>query len=188
DAAARRRELVDAGVDEDGAADPPGAATGDGGDRARLTTSRAGAACVRGAGPRVSSLLALARSGADRPEQAVALVVRARGEEERVGRAVLAMAEPELERPEAVDLDRLSVRLAEHPFARERPVRLRRVGDDPAVAEVADEQVAAEPAEVDRRERQAPGSVQEVVAADAHQKPTARVVLVDEAEAGAGDL
>jgi hypothetical protein len=86
---------------------------------------------------------------------------RERGEEERLPRAG-GSAVPELERPEPVDRDLPSAVVAERADALERAVGLRLVGVDLAVAEVPDEQVAAELPERRRRKSDAPGRVQAI--------------------------
>src|SRR5207248_1386973 len=85
-------------------------------------------------------------------------VVGARSEEERARRAgETAVAEGDA--PEAVDGDWPPVRAAKHavvgPTVGGATERI-----DPTVAEVADEQIAAEPAEAFRRERHPPRRVQ----------------------------
>ena len=66
---------------------------------------------------------------------------------------------------------------------REASVRHRLVGVDRPVAEVADEQVAAEAPEVGRRQRKPPRRVQPAALGHAGEQRAVRVVLVDEAEA-----
>src|SRR5205807_5725082 len=112
--------------------------------------------------------------GSDRSEETVHLVVRAGGEEERVRWSIRRRSEPELQRPEAVDRDLLPVRppqlsaeleavrlllvvvlapavlaavLGRLPVLLALVLVLQREHVDPAVAEVADEQIAAEAAE-----------------------------------------
>src|SRR5439155_15279852 len=77
------------------------------------------------------------RGRVDHPEQAVALVVRTRREEQRVGGSGNA-AGSELEGPEPVDRDRDAASTAQHAGTFEAAVRVRRVRVDPAVAERAD--------------------------------------------------
>src|SRR6266566_4757979 len=100
-------------------------------------------------------------AGDQRSEQPVGLVVQAGGEEQRV-RARTRCRRGKAQSPESVDRDRaaagtteLALELAAH----------RVVGVDPAVAEVADEDVAAEGAEGRGRERHRPGRV-ELASAD----------------------
>src|SRR5207249_812443 len=86
--------------------------------------------------------------GGQHPEQPVALVVDPGGEEERVARAVVGDSPAERDRPKAVDGDRTVVGAAQ--LAEELAGRGVH-GVDAAVAEVADQEVAAEAAEVRRR-------------------------------------
>src|SRR6187200_2777230 len=83
----------------------------------------------------------------DRSEQAVCFVVEARREEQRV-RACARRRGGKAESPQPVDHDRAAAGRAE--MALELATR-RVVGVDPAVAEVADQDVAAERAEGRRR-------------------------------------
>src|SRR5579884_817350 len=101
----------------------------------------------------------------DRAEQPVhrllggaAPAVRAGREEQRPRRPGKA-AVPERERPEAADRDRLPIAAVEDAVALP-PAALAPVGGDRAVAEVPHQQVAAEPAEAPRSEREAPRLVQ----------------------------
>src|SRR5947208_1973912 len=80
-------------------------------------------------------------------DPAVALVGGPRREEQRVRRSRNASG-PELERPEPVDRDGHAARAAKDAGVLEAAVRSRCVRVDPAVAEVADEQIAAEAAEI----------------------------------------
>src|SRR6266545_8116450 len=93
--------------------------------------------------------------GLDRAEQAVCFVVDAGGEQQRG--AVAGDAVAEAQRPQALDLDRAAVLV---PQPSEERAGLRVVGVDAAVAEVADQQRAAEATEPRRGQRQAPGGVQ----------------------------
>ena len=68
------------------------------------------------------------------------------------------------------------------------PVRTERVRVDLAVAEVADEQIAAEAAEVGRRLCEPPGRVQLAVLGHTRDEVPGRVELVHEAASLAGDL
>jgi hypothetical protein len=117
----------------------------------------------------------------------VALVVRPRGEEERVRRTAPS-AEPELERPEPVDRERAAVARVQLAAMRELAVRPLFIGVDLPVAEVADEDVAAEPAERRRCDGDAPRSVQLAVLRDPREQRAGCVVHVDEAATLAGDL
>src|SRR6058998_3628245 len=76
----------------------------------------------------------------DRAEEAVVLVVRAGGEEQRVHRTVRRRAVAELQRPQPVDRQRLPVGRAQLAAVLELPVRQLLVRVDLAVAEVPDEQ------------------------------------------------
>src|SRR5437762_4356559 len=100
--------------------------------------------------------------GANQAEEAVGLVVDPGAEEQRLSVARYAVSEPQT--PQPVDLDRVAV----------RPVQLAQpvagpdvVGVDPAVAEVADEEGVAEPAESGRRLHEAPRRVERSPAHDA---------------------
>src|SRR6266487_2404109 len=121
--------------------------------------------------------------GSDRAEESVLLVVRARGEEQRVRRAVGRRAVSELQGPESVDCKPVSVGRAERTGQLEGPVRLFLVRVDVAVPEVSDEQVAAEEAEARRGHRNAPRRVQLAALRDADEQVPGGVVGVDEAEA-----
>src|SRR5437870_2254865 len=120
---------------------------------------------------------------ADRTEQPVHAelglaqpVVWAGGEEERV-RGPRGAVVPERERPEAVHHNRLPVRVVQRPVVRPaRAVPPERV--DPAVAEVADEQVAAEAAEGPRCERYAPRRVQHTAMRHTRDETALAVELV----------
>jgi hypothetical protein len=101
----------------------------------------------------------------DRPEQAVRLLVRAGREEQRVGRAGVG-AVAEADAPQPVDLDRPVVGALHHPVLLPAVLALaERV--DPAVPEIADEEVAAELAESRRCHREAPRGVQLALRGDA---------------------
>src|SRR5262249_5648573 len=93
----------------------------------------------------------------------------------------------EFQAPEAVDDDRLarrsgelSVELPPTPRGTERV--------DPAISEVADEQVAGEVPKAGRRHRNAPRRVKRALGRDALQQIAVRVKDVDEAVAAAGDV
>src|SRR5437588_11640807 len=122
-------------------------------------------------------------SPGDGTEEPVRLVVRSSREEERVGWSVVGRAVAELQCPEPVDDQRLTVRCAQLPAVLEVPVRQLRIRIDVAVAEVANQQIAAEAAEVGGRQRHAPGCVElAVLGHPAHQCPR-RVIDVDESKA-----
>ena len=103
--------------------------------------------------------------------------MRPRGEEERA-RVACHRAVPERDPPQAADRDRLAVRVVQR--AVERPA-LRRAAErvDVPVAEVADEQIAAEAAERARCERDAPRRVQRAALCDACDEVPEAVELVD---------
>src|SRR5205085_3678500 len=115
----------------------------------------------------------------DLAEEAVGLIVGTGREEQRSGGPVVA-ALPELERPEAVDRQRLAAVVARLALMGEVPVVLG-IGVDLAIAEVPDEEVAREAPERVRRERQAPRSVQLAVLGDAAEEIPGGVVGIDEA-------
>src|SRR5207248_7121366 len=97
-------------------------------------------------------------SGGDLAEEPVGLVVRAGGEVQRLRVAVRAGV-AELERPQPVDCDLVAVLVAEGAVLLEVAVRLLRERVDLAVAEVADQEVAAQASPSCRRERDPPRSV-----------------------------
>ena len=92
------------------------------------------------------------RHEVDTTIEAIVFVIRAGCEEQRIGLLIQA-AVSELETPEAVDDQRLSIRRFQ--LSVEMPVLIERV--DRAVAEIADEDVIAELPEALRRERDPPG-------------------------------
>src|SRR2546429_1563104 len=140
------------------------------------STARRRPGSADAAGPRQQLL------GLDPAEQPVRLVVRAGREVERVRRARTGPV-AEAEAPETIDRHRFAVGRAQLTAVRERAVSLRRVRVDRPVAEVADEQVAAEAAKVRRRHRKSPGSVQLPARGDAGDEGPVSLELVDEAEA-----
>src|ERR1700726_2714408 len=87
----------------------------------------------------------------DLAEQAMRLAIRPGGEEELVCLGGVPVAEAEA--PEPIDNDRPAVRL---PQLAQLPARGWTVDVDVSIPEVADEQIAAEPAETGRRQGQAP--------------------------------
>src|SRR5579862_3226531 len=111
-------------------------------------------------GPAQLLVHALHVRGVDRSEQPVVLTVRAGREVERVRRAVVRCAAAELEGPEAVDRDLAARGRLKRPGPPVGAVRLLLEGVDPPVAEVADEQVAAEGAEARGRLGEPPRRVQ----------------------------
>src|SRR6202035_1836444 len=82
--------------------------------------------------------------------------------------------------PQPVDHERLAVGAVE--LIDKPPARVEHV--DPAVAEVADEDVAAEPAEGKGCPRDAPGRIERPAAGEAPQQKTVGVEYVDKAVAG----
>src|SRR5439155_14665269 len=124
----------------------------------RRGTAGRGRSCVsRGRAPERGPAQRGSSAGRDRPEQAVLLAVRAGGEEECVRRAVVGdCALAELERPEPVDRQDLVAARPQLADELEAAVQLRLERTDLPIAEVADEQVAAEAAEVPGRHGDAP--------------------------------
>src|SRR5207253_11118547 len=92
----------------------------------------------------------------DRAQEPVGFVVRAGCEEQGVGRTVVRRSVAELQGPEAVDRKRLPARVSQFSTALESSVRHFLIGVDLAVAEVTDEQIAAESTEVRGCEREPP--------------------------------
>src|SRR5206468_4980875 len=87
-----------------------------------------------------------------------------------------------LQRPQAVDRELAAVARAQRAAMLELAVRHLLVGVDLPVAEVADEQVAAEAAERRRRPREAPRRVQLAVLRHPPEQVAVHAVDVDEAE------
>src|SRR2546425_3784637 len=114
-------------------------------------------------------------------------VVRARGEVEVV-RVARTGPVPEADTPEPVDSERLAVLPAKLALVLELAVLLRLEDVDPAVAEVADEQVTARLAEVGRGHGETPRRIQLPVLRHACEQRTTGPVLVDNAEPVAVDL
>src|SRR6476619_7017540 len=119
----------------------------------------------------------------DRAEQAVVLAVRTRGEEKGV-RGTGSVAVAELERPQPLDHHRVTVSTLQAALEVERTARLRLEGVDHAVAEVADQQVAAELAEVVGSPRDPPRRVERTCGSDPLEQLPRPAVHVDEPEAG----
>src|SRR5205085_11968046 len=109
-------------------------------------------------------------------------------EEQRVRRPVRGCAVAELQRPEAVDRKGLPVRRPQLAAVDELAARQLLVRVDLSVAEVADEQIPAEAAEVRRRPREPPRRVQLTVLRHAREQIPRKVVRVDEPETLAGQL
>src|SRR5579863_8997698 len=107
--------------------------------------------------------------------------MRARGEIERLRAGLRAAAEGQ--RPEFVDGDRLAIRA----FELIDELAARRVDIDAAVAEIADENVAAEMAEARRRHGETPRRVERTVLGKARQQIPVGVEDIDEAGTRAGD-
>src|SRR6266849_1510431 len=131
--------------------------------------------------PAIALRATLGRRG-DRAEQAVALAVGAGGEKERVGARGAAAAQRQ--GPQAVDRQRLAVAAVE--LVDEVPALVE--GVDPAVAEIADQDVAAEAAEGEGGARHGPGRIEVPVAGEAPQQVAVGVEHIDEAAARAGDV
>jgi len=128
--------------------------------------------CVKAPGPRGSGRagrLVSALGRIDRAEEAVGLVVRSSREEEPRTRTRSSVVS-ELEGPQTVDRERLvAVTTAELAPVSEVPVLLLFVGVDLTVAEVPDEQVAAEAAEARGSHGDTPWGVQLAVLRDARE-------------------
>jgi hypothetical protein len=122
----------------------------------------------------------------DRAEQAVRFVVGPGGKEERVGRAG-GSAVAEANAPQAVDLDRPVVG-ALHDAVLFPAVLAPAERVDPAVPEVADQQVTAELAEVRRCHRETPRCVELAGRRDPLDEVARRVEGIDVAAALARDL
>src|SRR6267143_3835936 len=113
--------------------------------------------------------------GLDRPNRAkepVLLPIRTGREEQRIGRTVVRRSVTELEGPQSVDHDRLLLRVPQRTTKHEVAVWLFLICVDPAVAEVADEQVSPEAATVLGRHREAPWRVQVAMTRDADEQAT----------------
>src|SRR5262249_13419976 len=93
-------------------------------------------------------------------------------------------AAAEFKRPQLVDLDRLAARSPER--ATELATRVEHV--DAAILLVADENVAGELTEADRRARQAPGRIEHAALGEAPQQVSVRVEDIDEAVAQAAHI
>ena len=110
------------------------------------------------------------------------LVVGASGEEERVRRPVVRGSVAELQRPQSVDHQSPAGSGAQLPGRCERAAGPPPESVDPAVAEVADQQVAAEATEGARCTSDAPGRIQLAAASDPGEQPAVAVEGIDEAE------
>src|SRR6516165_7458548 len=113
----------------------------------------------------------------DRPEAAVLLIVRTGCEIERVGAGCTAADQGQL--PQSIDNEGLAIGAVE--FVDEAPVRVELV--DLAFAEIADKDVAAEPAEGKGGARHAPGRIERPAAGEAPQQMAVGIEDVDKAVA-----
>src|SRR5439155_6278190 len=113
-------------------------------------------------------------------QESVRFVVRTGCEEEGVDRTVVRCSVAELERPKAIDGDRLPTRVAQLTAMLESSVRGLLEGVDLSVAEVSHQEIAAEPPEVRRSEREPPGCVQLTMLRDPGEERAGGVVGVDE--------
>src|SRR5713101_187999 len=115
----------------------------------------------------------------DPAKQAVGVIIRTGGKEELVGLAAVP-AVSELNSPELVDDDRLTMRIAQRAEKRSR-LGIERV--DAAVGNVVgDQQSAAERAKISRRHRKAPRRMQG--AGDVHEYVARGIKFVHEAGGG----
>src|SRR5579872_4873673 len=123
-----------------------------------------------------------ARRRRDLADQPVVLAVDAGGEVQilRIG----PLEHAELQRPQPIDRDRLAIPAAQ--LAEELATVAERV--DPPVAEVADQDRAAEPAEAERRAREAPRRVERPTRREPPDQLAAGGEHVDEAQPGPGDV
>src|SRR5215467_2457167 len=115
----------------------------------------------------------------DRAEEPVGLVVEAGGEVQGVRVAVRAGV-AELERPETVDSELAVLRGVECAAMREVAVLQLLVRVDLPVAEVADQQIAAEAAERRRGQREPPRGIELPVLGDAAEELPVEAVGVDD--------
>src|SRR5262249_52301785 len=116
----------------------------------------------------------------DATVDAVFLVVRPRGEEQRVG-LLIHNSIAELDTPETVDDQRLSIRRLQLSLEFSG-LRIERV--DRPVAEIADENVIAELSEALRRERDSPRRVEVLLAVQARQQDAIGIENTDKTEPG----
>ncbi len=115
--------------------------------------------------------------GVDLAEEAVGFIVDAGGEVYGV-RVETVDAVPGLEGPEMIVDQGLAVCAVDRA---EEHVRGCVIGEDLAVAKVADQQIVAERAEVGGGDDDSPGGEERAVACDAAEEVAARIVLIDEA-------
>src|SRR6266849_3804605 len=128
---------------------------------------------------RIALRLLLRRRGPhEHPEEAVLLVIGARGEEEGIRRPVVGGALAEAERPESVDGDRRPFGGVKRAAVLELAVAFQAAeveGVNAPVAKVADEQVVAERPEIGGCQRQPPGRVEFAFGRDAADQVAAGV-------------
>ena len=124
------------------------------------------------------------RDRVDAAVEAVLFIVRARGEEQRIG-GLAQHAVAEGEAPQAVNRQHAMIGGAEQ-SSEITGIEVERA--DAAVAEVADQHHVAEAAEVGRRERDAPGGVERSTRREAPDEVPVRVEHADEPESLSGNL
>src|SRR4029077_11846420 len=122
------------------------------------------------------------RSRCDRPEPTVVLAVGAGCEEQRVGARFGTAAQSQ--GPQPVDRQRASVEAAH--LTKKIPVRVEYI--DPAVAEIADQDIPAKAAEGQRGPRNAPGRVQRATRGKPLKQMAVGVEDIDKAVALTGDI
>src|SRR6202140_4231180 len=111
---------------------------------------------VRGGNGPAAAVNGLMSVGIQAAEQTVLLAVRAGGEIKRIGRPSIA-AVAEHDGPQPLDEDRLPLGVA---HLAKKPAAVRIEGVDMAVAEISDQDGAAQFTEITRRECHAPGRVE----------------------------
>src|SRR5215218_5562402 len=125
--------------------------------------------------------------GDDLPERTRGFVVRSRREEELVVQPVVRRVAAEGDRPQAVDGDPLAGAVPELavvvPLLAVPAIRV-----DPAVAEVADEEIVAEPAEVGWRPGEPPRRVQPTVGRDPPEEGAICRERIDDTASVTGEL
>src|SRR6266702_2372655 len=112
----------------------------------------------------------------------------ARPAKKRGGRGAVWAAAAELQGPESVDREPLSVGSTQLSAVLEVPVCQLLVRVDLPVTEVSDEEIAAEASEVRPSEGESPWRVQLTVLRYTHEQIAGRVIGVDEAKALSGDF
>src|ERR1700724_4609689 len=120
----------------------------------------------------------------ERAEQAIGLIVRTGGEEQRAGWTSAAIV-AETQCPESVDLQGGAVRVQ---HVAEEAASDRVEGSDRVTAEVTDEDGVAELTEAGRRPDHAPGSVEPVAMLQTLQQVAVTIEDVDEAVTGIAGL